>query len=121
MSASVIWPVGVVKTRVLPGPSGTAPLPVTKLRFAAVLAMVIKVTPSPAPEGLTSVSGTRVSMKFTLAASDQRRRALRAACATSVPGLTFVVPNAVGLKSDSEKATVIVLTGQRVTKPVEVY
>src|SRR5437868_5551249 len=112
-SASVIAPVaGSEKTRVRPGVS-----PLTKARFSGVSAMVMRLTRSPPPEGLTDCAPDCVSTNWTFAANDQRCNARRTMPATSVPGLMF----GPGLESEVEKATVIVFVGQRRAIELLVY
>jgi hypothetical protein len=60
-----------------------------KASFVAEAETVIRLIPSPVPEGLTESTAVEDSTNWMLAASDQRRRALRAAPSTSLPALIF--------------------------------
>src|SRR4029079_9494347 len=96
-SASAISPLsGSKKIRVLPVVDSEL-----KASFSIESAIVIKLTPSPADDGLTEFSGDQVTTKLILAILDQRASDLLAAPTTSVPLLMFDP----GLSREVEKDT----------------
>jgi hypothetical protein len=70
-------------------PSRRTPPALTNSSFVVEGDTVMTLIPSPFPEGLTESTVVEASTNWILAASDQRRNALRAAPITSLPALIF--------------------------------
>src|ERR1051325_8941627 len=104
MSASLMSPVaGSKKTRVRPGRS----LPLKSAAFSGVLAIVIRLTPSPPVLGLIDCVVEEVSTKRMSDAPAHCSSARRAAPVTSLPALIF----AAGDASELDSAIVTTLLG----------
>src|SRR6185369_2073534 len=110
MSASAMSPVsGSKKTRV-------RPVVVSELKasFSGVAAIVRRLMPSPASDGLIEVSCDQTTTKLMFARLAQRARARRAAPTTSLSGLMF----APGESSELDKATSMVRLGHLILRTV---
>src|SRR6185369_7998668 len=85
-----------------------------KTSFSGVSAIVIRLTPSPPPAGLTEVAAVQFTTKLMLARLAQRASARFAAPATSLSGLMF----APGVSNELENEITMVRLGQRIRRTV---